>query len=226
MDRKTLKILRADIAALFQKHAGLFLRDKNDIPFEIYGIYDVCDDIGALQGEFEIRVFIPEGYPYAFPVMMEKSKKIERVMDRHINEKGIACEEIGQKEKIIASRGISLTEYFQQYVHKYFCWQLIYEEEGNKNLKEYSHEEEGVLEFYQQEFKICDLHTVKKCVEAVAVNRVPGRNDPCPCGSGQKVKFCHQQVFNDLNRIEKQQLLADLKMFEKELSGRQNNVFK
>jgi len=28
-------------------------------------------------------------------------------------------------------------------------------------------------------------------VEAIKADQAPGRNDPCPCGSGQKYKKCH-----------------------------------
>ncbi len=36
----------------------------------------------------------------------------------------------------------------------------------------------------------------KKSLQAHAVKK-PGRNDPCPCGSGKKYKNCHGRVNND-----------------------------
>jgi hypothetical protein len=215
MDKKTHKILMADLEGVLRRHPGLVLKCKKDIPFEIYGIYDIRDDDGVLQGEFDIRVFIPSAYPYSFPAIMEKSKKIDRAIDRHINQAGAICEEIDQKENIIASKGISITQYFEQYVHKYFCWQLVYEEEGNKNLKEYAHHEEGIIQFYKEFLKIENNVTVKECLEAVALNTLPGRNDPCLCGSNKKMKFCHLEIFNDLKRIGREQLNKDLKMIGK-----------
>lgn len=30
-----------------------------------------------------------------------------------------------------------------------------------------------------------------KVTKPVIVDKRPGRNDPCPCGSGKKFKYCH-----------------------------------
>ncbi|HRK37379.1 MAG TPA: preprotein translocase subunit SecA [Burkholderiaceae bacterium] len=40
---------------------------------------------------------------------------------------------------------------------------------------------------------VVDAQTVRKATPAAAVPRV-GRNDPCPCGSGQKYKHCHGKL--------------------------------
>ena len=40
---------------------------------------------------------------------------------------------------------------------------------------------------------VVDAQTVRKATPAAALPRV-GRNDPCPCGSGQKYKHCHGKL--------------------------------
>ena len=30
-----------------------------------------------------------------------------------------------------------------------------------------------------------------KVTKPIIVDKQPGRNDPCPCGSGKKFKYCH-----------------------------------
>ena len=40
---------------------------------------------------------------------------------------------------------------------------------------------------------VVDAQTIRKATPAAAVPRV-GRNDPCPCGSGQKYKHCHGKL--------------------------------
>ena len=33
--------------------------------------------------------------------------------------------------------------------------------------------------------------SIKELVDAAIKDKMPGRNDPCPCGSGKKFKNCH-----------------------------------
>jgi SWIM/SEC-C metal-binding protein len=35
------------------------------------------------------------------------------------------------------------------------------------------------------------LHRLEKPLKPVTTKETPGRNDPCPCGSGKKYKKCH-----------------------------------
>lgn len=213
MTKSQLRALQADVQDVLQLHPELSLVEKNNIPTAIQGKYNVRDDKRVVQGVFDIRVVIPQNYPNEFPILIEKSKNIERKIDRHINPHGIACEEINQMEKIIAAKGITIRQYFDRYVHKYFCWQLVYDEEGNQNLDEWEHEGIGVQNFYRQYLSLNDDATVFACISLIALNRIPGRNDPCPCKSGKKVKQCHGKTFDDLKCIGKDDLLKDMKLF-------------
>lgn len=213
MDSRTLKALNEDLRLVLKSQPGLRCKMLNDIPSSIEGTYEVRDDQGVLQGAFDIRVQIPVGYPYRFPALWETANKIERGLERHVFPDGGVCEEIDRLEKIIAAHGITLNEYFSRYVHRFFCWQLIYEEEGNGNLKEWSHNEDGILQFYKEFLGIHSDSVILDCLQLIASNRVPGRNDRCPCGSKKKAKWCHVKQFEDLKCIGREQLLKDLELF-------------
>lgn len=218
MNKKALASLKADVQDVLKGHPGLRLKFNGEVPSEIWGTYCIYDDGGALQGCFDIRVLIPATYPYGFPVLLETAGKIERTIDRHIGPGGLICEEIDQKELMLASKSITIREYFAQYVHKHFCWQLIYEEEGNKNLQEWSHHGDGTMQFYKEQFNSDDPRVIETCLKALAHNTVSGRNDPCACGSGKKTKRCHHETFVDLGRIGKAQLVKDLAEIQSKLS--------
>jgi hypothetical protein len=209
VNKKDIRSLQQDVRGVLSRHPGLRLRKLKDIPVEIFGEYEVLDDAGNLLGAFEIKVNIPAGYPHAFPSMMETSTKIKREIDRHINEEGLICEELPQLEMIIASRGITMEQYFEQYVHKYFCWQLLYEEEGPVNLQEWPHHEQGPITFYKTFLGLNDMERVKQCLQKIAFDKA-GRNEDCPCGSGKKIKHCHEAVFSDLLRLGKNKLKEDI----------------
>jgi hypothetical protein len=208
--KKLLQQLKTDVQDVLCLHPELTVKESNGIPKWVEGDYYVRDLDGVEQGVFNIRVHIPAEYPYGFPIMVEVSTRIERKIDRHISLKGLTCQEITQKEKMIAAAGITLRRYFAEYVHKYLCWQLIYEEEGNENLEEWAHDQSSTLAFYQSHLNIQNPILIRRCLEHVAANKVSGRNDPCLCNSGKKTKHCHEEAFNELKFIGKDQLLKDI----------------
>lgn len=78
---------------------------------------------------------------------------------------------------------------------------LTHDDRGPASLN--LHEEDGppsvsdarLDQFYGAVWAVYELHRVWKALgpraEPVRQTATPGRNDPCPCGSGQKFKKCH-----------------------------------
>jgi hypothetical protein len=213
MDKQNLKLLSGEIPLLLNGQPGLRILEKNSIPSEILGNYAVRDDRGVVQETYEIRVLIPSSYPYGFPVMVETSEKIERIIDRHISEEGIACLEMDRKIAILSKYGITLQQFFQNYVHKFLCWQILYDEGEKDQLTEWSHHEGGVVEFYLEYMNMGSKELAKDCLQLIIDHRLPGRNALCPCGSERKMKRCHEKIFDDLKLIGRQQLIKDLQLF-------------
>ena len=84
-------------------------------------------------------------------------------------------------------RTISVITLFKDFIIPFFYRLSYVEKYGfNKSKKDlwdaYSHGEKGISEYYRE-------------IENVNSNH-PGRNDLCPCGSGEKYKYCH------LSRVE------------------------
>jgi hypothetical protein len=209
MNKKALEVLQADIDRIRAVQPGLRLKFLKDVPVEIFGTYVVRDHNGKLQGDFEIRVIIPAAYPHGFPSLFETSDKIERIADRHIDKEGLVCEEFTRAKTIIASKGLTLERYFNEWVNRYFCWQLLYEEEGMKHLEQWSHNARAIVEFYQDFLKLQDENDIVRFLKAMTEGTI-GRNDLCPCGQQRKLKACHAETFTDLKRVPKKQLLKDL----------------
>jgi len=53
----------------------------------------------------------------------------------------------------------------------------------------------GEPEYLNQDNEYNDPSTPIK-QEPIRVEKAPGRNDPCPCGSGKKYKNCHGKEGN------------------------------
>lgn len=212
MKKEAIRQLLYDVKKVLISNPGLAAKYVDEIPTELFGNFVIKDHAGAIQGDFDIMVKIPAAYPIGFPTLYETSKKITRIDDRHIDENGGCCVEITQKILSIARNGISLQDFFKKYVHRFFCWQLVYEEDP-LILAQWDHRECGVKQFYKELFGSDDKTVSRSFIESVLNRQIPRRKDLCLCGSGKFIKKCHRDVFYELEQIGVKQLLEDLKLF-------------
>ncbi len=195
-EQKNLKKLKRELDSILVSYPAFKINYQNDTPFSISGIYSVIDNVSVLQDEFEIEIFIPKQYPLGFPVLKELGNKIRREDEYHVDENGYACVEITPVVNLIHRTGIDLKKFIEKYVHKFLCWQILYR--YDKEIKYWDHKEKGILSFYYEKLGTTDLQLVKLLLHALIKNELPGRNDPCLCGSNKKYKNCHWSSFENL----------------------------
>ncbi len=160
------KPLHIDLIKTLKANPGFLLVYVNKVPAYLHGKYTLLDNNNIMQEEYEVRIYFDsEKYPYSFPVLQEISNKIPRCIDRHMNKDGFTCVEIAQRIAIITSKGITIKQFVDFYVHKFFCWQLVYDLESKKDLKEWPHFQDGTMKFYSEIFNTgsidCILDTLK-----------------------------------------------------------------
>lgn len=212
MDKRTFKELCYDVKRVLRKYPGLNINYQGKIPVEINGNFKVIDNNGALQGDFDIRVLISKNYPKGFHHLIETSNKIERIDDRHIDKNGNCCVEILQKTILVGQRGISVIDFFDKYVFKFFCWQLVYEDDPLA-IDEWEHYEPGTRRFYYELLGTTNNSAIRKCIEAALKGETPDRNSECICGSRKLFKHCHSSDFYELEKLGNYQLSKDIKVF-------------
>ena len=76
---------------------------------------------------------------------------------------------------------------------------------GYKN-GEYAHNEEGVWEALEEEFKSKDRIKIRRFLSEMRIKR--GRNDICFCGSGKKYKKCHLPRIKIIKDVSKRLFLT------------------
>jgi len=204
-----------DAEAVVARHPTLSIKWKDEHPVKIFGNFIVEDDQGRPQGNFDIEVQVPAAYPYAFPTLKETSEKIlPRTQDRHIDANGLICYENPRTLEVIRHQGLTLVNFFQRYVHPFFCWQLLYDIEGPGQLSGWSHGSRGIKEFYADTLRTNDEQAIRAILSAIVTHSLPGRNDACMCGSGNKYKRCHVTLVQELSRLPFKTLAEDLTLFD------------
>ena len=84
-------------------------------------------------------------------------------------------------------RGLQIFETKQISDDKAF---VSFEAQYTQNGKEHSHREKSLFEREDGEWRFVTGDELKNPTVRYETPR-PGRNDPCPCGSGKKYKKCH-----------------------------------
>ncbi|MDJ1498797.1 SEC-C metal-binding domain-containing protein [Cytophagaceae bacterium DM2B3-1] len=207
-------ILRKDLDLVKELFPKLtFKSSKKYKAWYLIGDLDICDAKGVYWNTFNIKIVIPQTYPYCVPVVIEKSSLIPREDDRHISEQGVCCLDVDHKLLVMAKRGIRLLDFIKQKVYPYFANQLYFEAEGHYAAGEFSHGFAGIKDFYLKDLKLSEIETIISFIEMVLNNTIPGRNDLCPCNSGEKLKNCHLDAVDLLRSIRREQLTQDLQCF-------------
>jgi hypothetical protein len=114
---------------------------------------------------------------------------------------------------LTCKNGIEVAHFIDKHVVPYFANQIHKKLTGNyKN--EFAHGTQGLKQFYSDLFKTPDQNQWPEILR-MGFNEKQvkiGRNDPCFCGSGEKFKHCHDQVFVKIRSIGKDRIVEDFKI--------------
>lgn len=227
----------------FQRNAQLYSREwklvKENLPKLKF--YTVNDKILVLKGEIDLKyngqildkynleIFFPADYPNNPPLLRETDERIPRIQDRHINKYGDCClfPRLALKEKWDSNPNILY--YINELVIPFLSHQSYFERYGEWKNKGYAHGAKGILEFYRERSNIDNIDILIIMLQKLADNEKIGRNDPCFCQSGKKLKKCHEDVYEKLRNGANKEIfekdMADLKQYAADQSATTEKSF-
>lgn len=158
---------------------------------------------------YEVLIKFPQDFPKCFPKVIETSKKIPRIPDRHINPDYTLCLAVEPEEKALTHNGISFKYFLDKVLVPHLARETYRESKGVYPDGEYAHGYDGIWEYYESILKNNDRKLIIKELELIVNSNWPERNQKCLCGSGKKFKKCHLYIWIDIlksgkNYIQKQ----------------------
>lgn len=149
---------------------------------------------------YEVLIKFPESFPRCFPKVIETSKKIPRVAERHVNHDNTLCLAVLPEERVISKNGMSFKFFLDKVLVPHLARETYRERKEVYPDGEYAHGYEGIWEYYAGILGQVDRTKIIEELELIAHSKWPGRNHKCPCGSGLKFKNCHiekwQKIIN------------------------------
>lgn len=173
-------------------------------------------ETGQEFDQFEISIAFPHNFPRDLPRVWEVGGRIPRIMDRHIYPvSGACCLFVDEAFWLRHPDGYTVLEYLDEPIHHYFLAQVYYELNGTWPWGDRSHELEGILEEYNQIFKIDDRRIIPEFIRCLSRGPIKG-HWTCPCGSGKQLRKCCGDLLRSVQaRIPLARLEATWRLFER-----------
>jgi len=216
----TNRSLEKDIKSFMETYPTFFYRNRDGKKYsKLTGDIDICDTTGSYLDSFNIEIWLDkERYPYSTPLVKERSTKIQRHENWHIDKDGYVCLDIEHELEYKAKKGIQLIPFYQDCIYPFFANTLYKMSFGKYANGEYGHFFKGVVQFYREKLLLNDNFLIVKILRAILENKTPGRNEQCICARETKYKKCHLKEVEFLKSLSTERLEKDLSGFEEILS--------
>lgn len=202
----------------FSVESGLtVLEGRIDINAEYEGI--------IIKDGFDIKILVPNEYPEQIPVIIEAGKRIEKIAkkrnisnirDLHCNDpiSKIVCLCAKPEEKIKFPEGSSFVQFMNNLVVPFFYSISFFENYGYWPWGDYSHGNEGNIEWYLdnrfpiKKERVIEIVEILKKDKKWNVYKMLLKADGfirshtnCSCGSILKFRNCHPKALNGLQSL-------------------------
>lgn len=209
-----------DIPAAVAKYPELSIVDRDGTTI-LVGRMTIRDSTGKVWDKYDIEIHPTELYPYRFPLLYEVGGRIPRIIDWHIyGDTQSCCMDIRPSEIINCKTGLRLEELIPRFVIPYLANTTHRFKEGYYKNGEYSHGVKGLVEYYTAITKANDTNEMLRLLISFAKG-VGTRTvfHPCFCGSGRKLRNCHEELLHKLKSIDQEEVKKGIILMKEYLNA-------
>ena len=190
--------------------------DTSQVPARVTGIMWLHAELG-----FTIDLEIPGNYPRGIPKLWCNRREIPWEIDRHVCSNGLACLCVSTEYRKHWPPGSDLADFLDNLVRPYLVGQAYYQDHGHwPTGHERPHGLAGIIEAYQDLLAPLGAVTQPVIVNFSALLARPNHpkgHEPCPCGSGQRLRNCHRSFLMTLRRmVDPEHAKADWELLERD----------
>ena len=154
---------------------------------------------------FCIDLEVLSNYPRGIPKLWCNPREIPWEIARHVYRNGLACLCVSSEYRKHWPPGSDLTDFLSTLVRPYLVGQAYYQDHGHwPRGHERPHGPEGIIEAYQDLLAPLEAVThpvIENFAHLLARRAHPKGHETCPCGSGKRLRNCHQSFLMNLRRM-------------------------
>ena len=160
----------------------------------LHGWYPIYEG-PKVWDRYRIEVVLPKDSPSGLPTVYEVGNRIPHNVDRHMEPDGKACVVLPDSFWYEHPQGMTLREFLDGPLCNFLANQSLIEQ-GRSDVwdnGEWAHGADGILQFYADVTGTKNPVNILKYLKLLERKEVKG-HWPCPCGSGEKLRKCHQTM--------------------------------
>lgn len=150
---------------------------------------------------YKIRIVMPDDFPNTPPTVFEVGEEIPKSPEYHFNiSDNSACLFARPERFKVWPPGAGIKDFINGPVRAFFFSQAFKGLTGKWPFGEWSHGNDGIVEFYAHSLDVTSLIVIKEMLELALEHKI-FRQWKCPCGSGKRVISCHEEKISTLSKI-------------------------
>ncbi|MBC8472822.1 MAG: SEC-C domain-containing protein [Planctomycetes bacterium] len=180
----------------------------------LQGHFPVHDNNGNEVDRYELRIVFPSNYPDQIPIVLVADKRIPAEVQRHVfPESKTACLCLPHEVPLYLSE-IDFMGFWEKLLKFWVVGQAEYDRTGKWPFPERSHDKSAIYDGFSELLGTPDRDTAQRFTSLLLRKNPAKGHELCPCGSGLKLRDCHQPEYQRLRSL----LTPDvLKMYRKHL---------
>lgn len=203
---------------LKEKYAKLHTLQEESYGYTITGDLDLIDPInGKLWETYTVKIEVVTFL--LLPSVYEISNKIPKESDRHINGDGSCCLSPQVEQALILGNNYTLVDYVDKLVIPFLAAQKLFELGEGWINGEYSHQIEGVVEYYQEKLKTKNISIILQCLRHLTDLSEQITGESCICGNGKRFGECHKILIDQFSQVNPELLSDDIILIESYLNN-------
>lgn len=176
-------------------YPGLMVR-SNGVGAVIEGVLELSREEMPFES-FLIQIQLADIPPTTQPRVFEIGGRIKREDANHINADGSLCLGVPEEIWLLFGGEYDLKRFLDDVVTPFLLGIACRLRGEEWPFGERTHGPAGICEFYGDRFGTLNSEHVLDIIDILLVD-APKGHWACPCGSGRKLRQCHQDALNDL----------------------------
>jgi hypothetical protein len=166
---------------------------------EVCGTFPVRSPDGVERDRYQITIELLADFPKSLPIVREVGGRIPWKSDRHVNVGGTCCVLIPDARWRSFPEGAPFRQFLDGPLYDFFLSQSLVALGEPWPFGQWSHEGEGLWEYYRELLQTTDKRRVARVVYLLSRAQMNPRCD-CPCGKEKKLRDCCLATVADLRK--------------------------
>jgi len=149
---------------------------------------------------YEVDIHVPEKFPKDLPTVRERGNRIPRKY--HTNRDGTLCLGSPVRLHLKVHKGTTILKFIDRCVVPYLAGYSHYERTGGELLfGDLDHGDKGLIKDYMDLLHVNSKDACIEMLRLLGMRRRRANKEQCPCGSGRRVRCCHNRTLNPLRKL-------------------------